>query len=688
MNIVMQTNLSKSALESAMMFIKYYAIAFCLIFVSMSSAIWMESAHHDNTRYFRGDTSEVFKSNCRNDGQYGWLQLIGRPVTAEIECKVFQKTKTLQDLSEIRVLVVGLMALGAALLGFICFSYGLNRLTSFLICISVFTLPGMQNAVIMTNIPNAVTPALALLSFFVLSGIHKLDLQSGIKISLSITLLVFVGLTYPAMAFIYFSGWIIRSLLDTKLPVRSQIKQTAFELAVFGFSMVLAIFIGKALLDPLLAERLATLPDGFKADFSPFSVFNKIPFVLTEALPAAASLWFFNNHSSGVVSAVVIASVLIIFLVDHARTDLRRSLYLGVLIAFTLSLAFAPLFLSKATNLHQRVLFVPEAFLLLAGSLGLYRIINAKTNHEKLSYFSHAPYFLIASLGILYSSYTTASSVWGTNIEMNFVRVQFAAHNNNPRRIHLVRAEDNGTGFNRKKSATDEFNRKTTDFKQDIVDFLRLSLYGSSNSTNERQLSFCNPVTTDCEMVVPISNIIVSYSDYKETFCKTSDMLLIDMNVLVRATNSGRPELVSEKDLPDCAISKFRVSAESLPGEQYSASKAFDNSVSVNDFWETSISNPVTLSINYNEPTALIGYRFSGGEDSSRMPRSWSLFGLGKTGSWRLLDQRIDQPAFLRNQSRDYSVENSDSYKSYRFVFKDAGAEKILRIYEIHLDTK
>ena len=70
------------------------------------------------------------------------------------------------------------------------------------------------------------------------------------------------------------------------------------------------------------------------------------------------------------------------------------------------------------------------------------------------------------------------------------------------------------------------------------------------------------------------------------------------------------------------------------------------------------------------------------------MPRSWSLFGLGKTGSWRLLDQRVDQPAFLRNQSRDYSVENSDSYRSYRFVFKDAGAEKILRIYEINLNTK
>jgi hypothetical protein len=642
MNIDMQKNPPKSALESTVIFVKYYALAFCLIFVSMSSAIWMESAHHDNTRYFRGDTSEVFKSNCRNDSQYGWLQLIGRPVTAEIECKVFQKTKTLQDLSEIRVLVVGLIALGAALLGFICFSYGLNRLTSFLIGISVFTLPGMQNAVIMTNIPNAVTPALALLSFFVLSGIHKLGLQSGIKISLSITLLVFVGLTYPAMAFIYFSGWIIRSLLDTKSPIRSQIKQAAFELAVFVFSMVLVIIIGKALLDPMLAERLATIPDSFKADFSPISVFHKIPFVLTEALPTAARLWFFNNHSAGVEVAIVIALVLIIFLVDNASSNLRRSFFIGALIVFTLSLAFAPLALSKATNLHQRVLFVPEAFLLLAGSLGLYRIINAKTNYKNLKYFSHAPFFLIASLGILYSSYTTTSSVWGTNIEMNFVRVQFAAHNKSPRRIHLVRAEDNRTGFNGAKSATDEFNRKTTYFKQDIVDFLRLSLYGSRNSTSERQLSFCNPVTTDCEMVIPMNNIIVSHSDYKEPFCKTSDMLLIDMNVLVRATNSGNPDLVSENNLPVCATSKFRVTAEILPNEQYPASKAFDNSFSVNDFWETSIGNPVTLSIDYNEPATLVGYRLSGGEDSSRMPRSWSLFGLGKTGSWRLLDQRVD----------------------------------------------
>lgn len=673
------------------LFFFYYFIAFVLLFLSMSSALWLESAHHDNTRYFKGEISEIYKSNCLNDSQYSWLKLIGRPVTAEIECKVFKNTKTFSDLKKIRLIVVGILALGSTFLGLILYRNGINLFVSLPISVSIFTLPGMQNAVLMTNIPNVITPAFALFSFYILSQVKNFNIRSLLMTSVAVALLVISGLTYPAMSFIFFLGWIVRSFTASNDSSDSALKKAIFEFTIFIFSMVLALVLSRALLDSSLAERLINLTDNFKVDLSPTSLILKIPFILTAGFPLASSFWFMESDYKFIFFVTIALLVGLLCLRSKLADTTRACRVASIsLVLISIALACAPLGLTKSPVLHQRVLFVLEASLLLGVLLSIYLMLENYLPNSKgrLSLRYLIPFYTALAIGLFHSNYSVTLSAWATNLEMNFVRIKYAEFNGIPRRIHLVRSENNNTGFNGRPSLTDEFNRKTTDYQQDITDFLRLSLYGSHLTANERKLTYCDPSTTDCEMVVPQDNIIISYSDYKTPFCKTPGMLLVDMNVLVTATNTGKPKLASIEEMASCATGKFRVFAKSLPGEQYFASKAFDKSVSVNDFWETSIKEPVVLDIDYSQPEILTGYNFTGGEGSTRMPTSWSLYGFDKLGNSKLLDQKTAQRSFERNESRNYTIMNSSPYQKYRFIFHKAGTENILRIYEIELQSK
>jgi hypothetical protein len=676
------------------MFFRNSFFAYIALILCFSSVVFVEYAHHDNTRYFRGIGSDTFKSSCFNEGQYTWLYFIGRPITAEIECQVFKRTRLLSDLSEMRLLVIGVISFSTAVMGLILIGIGLDWVTALAISIAIFTLPGMQNAAFMSNFPNAITSFFALLAFFLLTPIKPVsplawNRGDAIRIGLSFSLLVLTSLMYPAISFVFFWGSIARALTDRCNGWSHHVKWFLRDTIVFGSAMFTGIVLSKVIAPEIFEPAHHDLPDSYQLDLSINAIFEKIPFLLNEVIPSAANLWFIYN---GYVGSFLIGALLLlitIIVINHSlqpanvRITIKPIAFLVLLLFFT----FTPLMLPKNPVILQRVIFPGMGAILLISIFVISRVINEifPTINSLGSTVVRFGAFALLGIGLLTANYTQTQNVWNTNYEMIFIRDELAKYETLPRHIHLVRPIGNNIGFNGLPSIEDEFNKKTTDYKSDIDDLVRISLYGSSRSL-ERPTSLCDPITTNCEIMVPRSHTIISFSDYGESFCRTNDMAVVDLNILVRATHTGTPDLVDIDSIPYCDSAKYHVITDSHSDEKYFVGKAFDNSVAPADFWETSITKPITLDITYVTPIALESYSLSGGEASERMPISWVLYGSEDLKTWAPVDTRENESQWTPNEKRLYKLTRLTSYKHFRFVFKRSFDSEILRIYEIKLN--
>src|SRR5947209_19923966 len=79
-------------------------ITVILLALAYVSDIVVPFAHHDQYRYFTASEDAHFKQDCGNDTANGINYLIGRPITAELDCLVFRKTQRLEDLSTFRAI--------------------------------------------------------------------------------------------------------------------------------------------------------------------------------------------------------------------------------------------------------------------------------------------------------------------------------------------------------------------------------------------------------------------------------------------------------------------------------------------------------------------------------------------------------------------------------------------------------
>jgi hypothetical protein len=252
-----------------------------------------------------------------------------------------------------------------------------------------------------------------------------------------------------------------------------------------------------------------------------------------------------------------------------------------------------------------------------------------------------------------------------------------------PRRIHIVRTIDNGLGFDGRKSFTDEFNRKTTDFKQNLPNFVRIAVMGLGGG-QDPSISSCNVREVNCGVVVPNRSVILTDSGYGEDTCASDDMVLVDLNVLVRATATGAPKLLDPRSLQPCYSERFSASVMDEMSTKYGIGRAFDKSAAPDNFWETSITRPVTLDISYRVPTALTAYEFAAGETGTRMPVIWKLFASADGQMWTAVDEENITGAWNSGETRRFTIK-AKPVPYYRFIFEKSSHPSIMRIYEINL---
>lgn len=548
--------------------VTFFILIFLVLFLSFASAVWIKIAPHDNVRYFAGinsDSVDRIKSSCKNDGQNHSIYAIGRPVAALLECFVFKHVWSFNDLGMMRTGVIVLLALAATLLGLILNKYGFDQLSAVLTAIAIFTLPGVQNTVFMACYANALTPLVAIGTFFFLCIVKQHYPKTNLSPIFFITgviLLLFAMLTYQGLVFIYFWGTLARLLYNQTHTKTAWIKATIYDVAIFSVAAIAYFFTNQKFLPKYYQTQPYLVSAEYSPDLSLVSIAHKVPLFFTEMLPRVSALWFKNIgiFSTLILIVFVFSIFLSIFLRkknhSNAKTRLVRQLQIGLAILGVFAFTFGPVILTtKDHYLYQRLLLPSMGALiiiitylipsLLASSIGS----TARLLLPIRQFIS----LLAAILGLILASHDTVLNVWGANMEMEFVRQKLAENNRLPRRIHLVQAINNNRGFNGRISYRDEFNKKTTDYINDVHAFMQIALMKFPSYKNIALVP-CDFKAVHCDALVDKKSIIFSSSQYGERICKSDNMLLVDMNLLVRATGTGKPTLVDESNLPLCSI--------------------------------------------------------------------------------------------------------------------------------------
>jgi len=672
------------------------------LYLTFSSAIQIESIFHDDTQYFAESLNPQFKKRCANYPPNAWQYIIGRPMTAVLDCLTFKLTSSWSDLVLLRFAVIAVLAFSVAMLATWLVACGLDRVVAFAVALAIFVLPTPQYAVFITNFPLAVAPIFTLLSSFMfMTAMMKATPRSAsfwITIVASFFLLFISFLTYPAISFMFLlpCATIIafQKRLDNAWCFRLVLQTCIF----FGIAAVVYMKIYKLFIPHDFWNVLPNANQDYAVHFATMGAFvAKLSIFLAKILPMSFIFW--NTLWSPGDGVVVMAFCVLLA---------------GIAIGWSDRLAQ----ITRLLCLLMLVIVGHVAWLLMPGGLFLFRILFAGTTIALVfAYWSVRPVALIltkqrsvspihcerglaglmALTGVLLSNFTMTENVRNANMELMFVRDTLASHITPISRVHVIRPPESRIGFNGLDVVSgDEFNHATTSYRQDVANFVRVALLGFKND-NDAKVQSCTanlsesdlthaPVAMDQCVWMPGNkdSIMVTQSAPGERVCRSDNMVVVDMNVLAHATRTGEYQPTDMNAMEPCSYRPFTVTASKVNGN-HGIRRAFDESVRPDDFWEVDISSPVTVDISYESPTLIDHYGFATGDAAARMPKDWVLLGSNDGNTWITLDERSLQDPWSPYQRRLFQFDNHQPFLKYRFVFKQAFDPRILRVYEILL---
>ena len=465
-----------------------FVIALLVATVVFLSAITIPYAHHDQYRHFiEPGPDKAFKQNCGHDPQYFWLRALGRPIAAYSECLIFEHTTRLSDLTEFRYAVIVLLALTIAVYAAALRDQGLGAWPSVALSLSVFTLPGAQNAVFMTNFANVLAPLAAIVSHTLLDRAESSYVARGpwkacAFAGLAGALLLISLFTYPFLALFFFCLTLTGVLFRVHLGWRSHACLLVRDALVFGAAAGLYWLAAKFVFFPTDPAIVAHMPGGYHATLDFSGAIAKSSALIDLILPRILTLW--SIYPSKVLSysiGAIIACGLIVYLLpaisDSGIQSGPTRLVTVAAIPGLLLAADAPFLLTPAFFLF-RIFFVSAAMLVILLFWGGIQITIraglAQCLHDLRWQIRLALPIAIAA-GIIAAVQTTRNAL-NSYAELSYIKTQItAARGQRVDRIHIIRPKP-GLGFNGSSAITDEFNVPTTTFSFDIANLVRLAL--------------------------------------------------------------------------------------------------------------------------------------------------------------------------------------------------------------------
>ena len=391
------------------------------------------------------------------------------------------------------------------------------------------------------------------------------------KISIPFLILFSVMFTYPTLSFFFFIGLLL-NLLINKIPFKTVVYKFIYNCIFFilisCFAMIifkLLSFVRTEFYDELNLPSHIFLPLEFQTNFDINNIYNNLFLIFPNIyFPKVLTLWFFEAiYLKGLIFIFLIFSIIGFyksFKINNTRVFFNffsyESIARLILIFLLFLVTFTPLLIKGGTpQPFFRLLFVPMSFVAI--------IIIFYFSHEELklkfkvskdSFFSiklsnFLNVFLI--LAFINISFHINKNTLGINHELTFSKNTIAGYTKPIKYIHVIRPIKNNMGYSGMISHNDEFHTKTMNFKND--EFFLIKSAFEDIYKNNKSLIWCKKDQNCLDKVNDLkSSILVSFSDYDEVFCKKENMVIINYNILVRATNTGNPKIINLEQVPFC----------------------------------------------------------------------------------------------------------------------------------------
>lgn len=478
---------TNAQLRLFLFFSAVFLAAIAVLSTAESSALTTAFAHHDQYRYFAETLlNPRIKQICGADRQYYWLWKIGRPLSAELECLVFRHVSTLPDLTPFRRFTILIQSLSAAILALALQRADVSPVPAGSLAISVFLLPGAANTIFMANLPNAITPILAIGSHMLLDiGVDNFS-ESRVSptrvatvgaawILLTIAFNLFVGLA------VFFFTTTFVDLYFRKSGNRSRILLRDI---VFFLSVALPYYlILTRIYEPTFAIG-QRIPRGYHAILSVSGLFIGAIKVLLFTL-ITLNLW--NIYPRHVITAVIFLVCLLGSLLRQTRkaeedgetSGQRSDGWLMLLATF----AAANVVVAASTvSVVYRVLLAQSAILIFV-VFGSIAAIAARCLGSSVQKAENTAAIFLLGVGAIFCGFTTSENVIASVLERAYLRATIAnVQRNSFDEIALVqpRFDKSGRGnigLNGLPIIGDEFNMPTTvgskNLGSDVPDMVR-----------------------------------------------------------------------------------------------------------------------------------------------------------------------------------------------------------------------
>ncbi len=633
-------------------------------------------SHHDDYFFFSYDTITTYSSYH----MFGFVNLIGRQLYGILSFGMSFLIEDISDLVIIRSIGLLLLILSAFLLLVYLLHLGLSRFFAFSTIILIVFLPGFQSGIFWASM----APLFVALLMSMIAGILVQNSLKKKRVNLTLffsSLILTSSLfIHPSWAMIFFTPFIAFLLFDKNKQLSTILRVTFLNYIIFSLACITYFVLHKFVLlewslktYPHLIEEYHNL-DVYKFELSSNPILKLIQ-LFSDEFYKLFSLWDIYQEGWSVI--ILITTFFLSFILYVVKKILNQKLLINefkttTIITLIFSVTFvatlAPYILAQNGHTLFRIVLPSSILLTLLFMKNLEFITHNILMEKRKNVFLYG-IVLSFSVFVSYTAHKNVKySVQNSVNEFSFIKSLIFNHVNQfglPSHIHLVRSSS-PTGFNGLRSFGDTINFNSTTSLDQLPWIIRAALITFFN----RSLVQINPVKLenfDPGDLFETNHVVFTSSTITPLASKISpNTLLIDMR----------------NNLPN----EFKLISYPFASSRHSVYKAFDGSMNPDDFWETSILEPVMLDFKYPMYTTLTNYVFSAGEIVNRMPTTWKLLASNNKEDWVILDEHKKFASWEKNSSQKFAVQQEQPTRYYRFIFEKALHSEIMRIYEIKLE--
>jgi hypothetical protein len=518
--------------------------------------------------------------------------------------------------------------------------------------------------------------------------------RDWLLISASILMLLIACNTYPASG-MFFLLPIASTFLFSPDGVRERCFLAIAQVGLFCAGLILFFLSNKFVIIPVSAKLIPEVNDpaiGYYHFDLGLGFIQRLTVGLTELLPAAARLWWFEFKYAGyVVILVVLLGTLSLAFWPIRREPNRRSLVWRIepllMLAFVLSaglLANSPAIMSTGGGLLLRLLFPCSAlFVLLLVWIGMRLLQTSKDKFRAV---------LIAAVLVAgVSAHLTAqSSANNSSIEVATMREAIGrlVQSKVPvKELFIIRPPDSPSYVGARAFSRDEFFTPSSTNQGFAVGMVRVLAQELLTPWSKIDVFPVEPVTEPAYFYGQGAFDGFDPVIYDAT-CKDGLIYLHEDAVIadMAAPLYLAPSFMSGRNRGSCVreFAYFKTFPEVGPAQ--SSLRLFEAERSQASYWEAR-PYPVVFRLRYERPKIAKSYALEAAEfDPARMPVSWRFEASGEDSAWVTLDEQQDQPRWRAGEQREYPIAKPDAYRYYRLVFTK-GLEKVLRISKITINA-